>query len=283
MTSSEDAVSGAIGGVLLIALVLIGAAIVGTFVTSQPLPEKIPKVQFSVKDVDTNGDGIGDELVLEHEGGESLKKSAFRVRVGSTLLTPGDPNCTIRDGIDEVNRWSMGDRIIITGQPGMESVGLVYTEGSGGTLLRSVYSPGGFDYVFPAPDPDEVVDVPAPYPTAGPFGDLAWQFPSTGDPQPTFAPIDKNLRVFVAATDHTMAVPANVTKVFDCGIDGDGDDLREIIDAIAEAQGGVVELSDGNFRGSGQITLGASNTTLIGQGSLSTTLEITSKGGSNYL
>ncbi len=50
MTSREDAVSEAIGGVLLIALVLIGAALVGTYVASQPLPEKIPKVQFSVKE-----------------------------------------------------------------------------------------------------------------------------------------------------------------------------------------------------------------------------------------
>ncbi len=49
MTSREDAVSEAIGSVLLIALVLIGAAIVGTYMMSQPLPEKIPKVQFSVK------------------------------------------------------------------------------------------------------------------------------------------------------------------------------------------------------------------------------------------
>jgi FlaG/FlaF family flagellin (archaellin) len=35
MKSREDAVSGAVGGVLLIALVLIGAAIVGTWVTSK--------------------------------------------------------------------------------------------------------------------------------------------------------------------------------------------------------------------------------------------------------
>ena len=62
MTSSGDAVSEAIGGVLLIALVVIGAAIVGTYIASQPLPEKIPKVQFSVKDVDLDGDGDGDRI-----------------------------------------------------------------------------------------------------------------------------------------------------------------------------------------------------------------------------
>ncbi len=66
MTNREDAVSEAIGGVLLIALVLIGAAIVGVYVMSQPLPEKIPKVQFSVKR------HAAEPYHLEHEGGESL-------------------------------------------------------------------------------------------------------------------------------------------------------------------------------------------------------------------
>ena len=72
MTSREDAVSEAIGGVLLIALVLIGAAIVGTYVASQPLPEKIPKVQFSVKESGRT------TSILEHEGGESLDEGDIR-------------------------------------------------------------------------------------------------------------------------------------------------------------------------------------------------------------
>jgi PKD repeat protein len=133
----------------------------------------------------------------------------------------------------------------------------------------------GFGYVYPAPDPAEAVDVPPPAPAATAYDDLAWQFPSTADPQPTFAP-DNNITVYVAAKDSTVVAPPNAT-LYRC--DGAGDEV-EINTAIAAAQGGVVELLDGNFRCSGRITL-AANTTLRGQGSLNTTVEIVAKSGSS--
>ena len=128
----------------------------------------------------------------------------------------------------------MGDRIRIEGNAGAESVGLVYSGGSGETLLRvRPNSPWGFDYVFPSFDPSETVDVPRPFGPAGEYGDLAWQFPDTGDPQPLFPPANGK-HVFVAAREHTMAVPAGVDRVFQC--DGD-DDEREINDALAVRPG----------------------------------------------
>jgi hypothetical protein len=269
MTNREDAVSEAIGGVLLIALVLIGAALVGTYVASQPLPEKVPKVQFSVKET---SDGT---LILEHEGGESLGDDAFDILVDGAIVPNGHRD--LQPSTDSI--WSIGDRIVISHNSNAKSVGIVYKDGSGDTLLRSINSPDGYRYVFPAPDPDEVVDVPRSFAGAGEYGDLAWQFPAMGDPQPTFAPINTK-HVFVAAKEHTMQVPSDVLKVFQCG--GDGDDEREINDAIEMAQGGIVELSDGNFLASGRITL-PEHTTLIGQGSLKTTLQIKANGGSGYL
>src|SRR5690606_33215884 len=119
MPSREDAVSGVIGGVLLIALVLIGAAIVGTYVASQPLPEKVPKVQFNVK-------GTEDLtiLYLEHAGGESLRYGTFDVLVDGAVH-PSRCWSIIPDS----DIWSLGDRIRIeclTANP--HSVGLVYRE-----------------------------------------------------------------------------------------------------------------------------------------------------------
>ncbi len=124
-----------------------------------------------------------------------------------------------------------------------------------------------------------MVDVPDPYPPAGEYGDLEWQFPATGDPQPLFPPANPT-HVFVSSKVHSMAVPAGVTKIYQC----DGvDDEREINDALVYAQGGIVELSDGDFRCHGRIPVPA-ETTLRGQGSLLTTLEITATdGGSGYL
>ena len=147
----------------------------------------------------------------------------------------------------------------------------------GGTLFPAAGESAGYGHVFPAPDPSEAVDVPAPFPAPRADGIRTRQFPVTADPQPTFAPINGN-HVYVAARDST--VTPNGTPLFVC--DGAGDE-REINDAIAAAQGGVVELLDGNFRCSDRITL-RNNTTLRGQGSANTTIEIRAKpGGSGYL
>jgi len=82
----------------------------------------------------------------------------------------------------------------------------------------------------------------------------------------------------VAASDSEN--PTGHSPLFVC--DG-SDDEREINDAISMAAGGVVELLDGNFRCSGRITL-REHTTLVGQGSALTTIEIKADPGqSGYL
>ncbi len=154
---------------------------------------------------------------------------------------------------------------------------LAYSNGSGETPPQSADSPDGFGYVFPTSVPSEVVNLPGPFPAAGEYGDLAWQFPATADPQPTFAPIN-NKHVYVAASDTTISPPGS--PLFFC----DGiDDEVEINQALSIGQGGVVELLDGTFRCSGRITL-REHTTLKGQSSLKTTVEVTAKdGGSGFL
>ena len=154
---------------------------------------------------------------------------------------------------------------------------LAAADGSSGTRLLQAAAPGEFGYVYPAPDPSDPVDVPAPFPVspASPAHGLQTrQFPATADPQPTFAPNNTN-HVYVAAKDSTIT-PPNAT-LYRC--DGVGDE-REINDAIGAAQGGVVELLDGSFRCSDRITL-LQNTTLQGQGSANTTIEIVAKSGSS--
>ncbi|KAF5056616.1 hypothetical protein DSECCO2_365490 [anaerobic digester metagenome] len=272
MTNREDGVSEVIGGVLLIALVLIGATLVGTYVASQPLPEKVPKVQFSVMDVDTDRDGVGDRIILKHEGGESLDQDIFYVIIDGKNINWSQ--CTISGG---GTLWELGKRIVIDNYVGdRNSVGLVYKGGSGETLLRAPNSPWGFDIVFPSYDPNETIDIPAPFPGEEEYGDLAWQFPETGDPQPLFPPLNSK-HVYVAAKDSTITPPN--PPLFVC--DGVNDE-SEINDAIAIAEGGIVELLDGNFKCAGRITL-REHTTLWGQGSLSTTIETKANGGSGYL
>ncbi|MGD9937655.1 MAG: type IV pilin N-terminal domain-containing protein [Methanoregulaceae archaeon] len=265
MTNCEDGVSEVIGGVLLIALVLIGAALVGTYVTSQPLPEKVPKVQFNIKEI--NG-----AIYLEHEGGESLRDKDFSIIInGNPIL---ESSWYIEPDNDDL--WTLGERIVIPAHSEAESIGLVYKGGSGETLLRAPNSPWGFDIVFPSFDPNETIDIPEPFSVGGEYGDLDWQFPETSDPQPLFTPLNSK-HVYVAAKDSTITPPN--PPIFVC--DGINDE-SEINDAIAIAEGGIVELLDGNFKCSGRITM-RERTTLWGQGSLSTTIETKANGGSGYL
>ena len=144
--------------------------------------------------------------------------------------------------------------------------------------LASGDASDGFGHVYPAPDPSDPVDVPAPFSASPAAVAKTRLFPVTAEPQPTFAPNNGSAHVYVAARDSTMA-PPNAT-LFVCG--GAGDEV-EIAAAIAAAPGGIVELLDGSFRCSGRITLPA-NTTLQGQGSSRTTIEILAKnGGTGYL
>ncbi len=266
MTNREDGVSEVIGGVLLIALVLIGGTLVGTYVASQPLPEKVPKVQFNIKEIDNT-------IYLEHEGGESLRQADFSIVINGQPISSSLWSIVPNDN----DIWSVGKRIVIENyNRDCNSVGLVYTGGSGETLLRAPSSPWGFNIVFPSFDPNETIDIPAPFPGGDEYGDLDWQFPETSDPQPLFPPLNSK-HVYVAAKDSTITPPN--PPLFVC--DGVNDE-SEINDAIAIAEGGIVELLDGNFKCAGRITM-REHTTLWGQGSLSTTIETKANGGSGYL
>ena len=203
MTSSEDAVSEAIGGVLLIALVLIGAAHRrAPTCCRSPCPRRSRRCSSASRRYGGNiyprARGRG-----EPERGRSSRSSIDGVTYRNGRLR------RIESGGS--TRWTMGDRISITEHAGAESVGLVYSGGSGETLLRSSSSPGGFDYVFPSSDPTEVVDVPPPFSRRrDDYGDLAWQFPDRPATRSRlFPPIQRQARLsWRRKRTSTMHVPS---------------------------------------------------------------------------
>lgn len=281
MPRAEDAVSESIGSVLLIALVVIGAAIVGVYVMSQPLPEKIPKVQFNVKVVDN-------DLVLEHVGGESLATGTYRVIVDGTSIDPHQP-------------WAMGGTIVLPGYRNARSVQLVYSDSSGDILLRSVGSPWGF-YVLPGYDPEETINVPPPQPVTnytfwnGSRPDN-WPLETGIDQSPDTVNWTSSRVAYVAAHDTKIFPPdpsivptglqdPPVPRLFVC--DGSDDD-REINDALEmvqgenKDQGGTVVLLGGTFTCSGRIRV-PDYTRLVGQGSANTKVRVFADAGqSGYL
>lgn len=282
MLNLDDAVSEAIAGVLLIALVLIGFSIVGLYITSNPLPEKVPNVQFSIR----NGSSSSpDDLVLIHEGGEELRTGSFYVMVDEIKKESGSPsgysvwNST---GAGAVS-WRIGDRVVIPNCGGAKRVALVYSGGSGDTALRSIYSPGGF-YVFPSRDADERIDVPTPNPTTYPWPPwnqsrpITWPGESGIDPSEDTVIFDESKIAYVAA--HDSSNPSGYSPLFVC--DG-SDDESQINDALSMVRGGTVILLDGSFHCSDRIRV-PGHTNLTGQNSTLTHVEILAPSGqSGYL
>lgn len=118
-------VSEVIGSVLLISLVVAGAAIVGIVLLSQQTPTKIPNVNFMV-----GRDPLGSQLYLYHNGGESLKKGAFSVVVDGVAQP-----YVILGGTDN---WSLGKNLCLTFSSPPKQVQVIYnTTGSGATVLSS--------------------------------------------------------------------------------------------------------------------------------------------------
>jgi len=273
-TSPEDGVSAAIAGVLLIALVLIGSGIVAAFVLGQPFPEKIPKVQFGIKQVDET------TLVLVHEGGDSLQSGSFNVVVDGTHIGPTGYSIRRPGGFTDLTWWNLSSYVVIplSSPKTVRSVALTYAGGTGETVIRSSSSPLGY-FIFPSYDPNEKVEIPVPIPThVDPGGDIPIpDWPTTEDPQPTFTPVNSK-QIYVAAEDsnpsEVLSLIGAGNRVFVCN--GDADE-QEINDALSLGQGGIVHLLAGNFQVSGRLVL-QTHTTLQGAGSGLTILKIRGSG-----
>jgi len=267
---TSDAVSDVIAAALLIALVVLGFTVVASYVMSSPLPEKVPKVQFSVRN------GSSGDLLLIHEGGEELSNGGFSVLIdGVNRFNSDGP---LKYTISPAGSWKIGTSVHLPNSAGARSVTLIYTAGSGETALRSVSAPEGF-YVFPSRDPNETVDLPSPLPTPGPSGPFPDSVTTDILPSAYCGEIDLNKVYYVKAHDSTI-VPEK-PPLFVC--DGSNDE-KEINDALAIGKGGVVVLLDGHFLCSGRITP-HSNTLLKGQGAGVTIIEVkpSTPGGSGYL
>jgi protocatechuate 3,4-dioxygenase beta subunit len=126
----ESGASEVIGAVLLVGLVVIGGAVVATFVFGQPTPKAVPHVSFGVSLDDT------DTLVLHHNGGDTLIPKEYGVYVyytDGTLSEATDSETSVA--------WSSGGALPIGRDPDKRvgHVVLAFKDGSGGeTVLRRV-------------------------------------------------------------------------------------------------------------------------------------------------
>ncbi len=126
---SEDAVSELIGGILLISIVTLAAAVIVVMLLSQPSVSHIPKIDAVV----TNESRT---VYLYHGGGDAIEQGQL------DILINGEPiamtSVQVR-GEDNSWPWDLGKTLIVT-YPGPEMparVDLIYTGDGSGTLLKT--------------------------------------------------------------------------------------------------------------------------------------------------
>ena len=75
----ESAVSPVIGVILMVAITVILAAVIGAFVFGMGTPEKTPAANIEI----TSAEATGDTITLEHRGGDSLPMDDVKIIVKS--------------------------------------------------------------------------------------------------------------------------------------------------------------------------------------------------------
>jgi flagellin-like protein len=136
LLTEDRAVSPVIGVILMVAITVILAAVIGTFVLGlgDQVSESAPQASFSF-DFTDSGDGFngdpGDTVTLTHEGGETLEASNIDVE--------GDNSTTALSGSFS-GAVSAGSSAELTGVDTGEVVRVIWTNPAGGgtnTIARA--------------------------------------------------------------------------------------------------------------------------------------------------
>lgn len=117
-----------VGSLMLMGVMMVGAAMVTGYVLSAPPPEEIPAINFGAA-VDADG------VTLHHTGGDSLAWGSYRFYV---IRSGALENVT--ELIEDRTTWTMGQsrRLTLTGAAADVLI-LTYKSPSGGeTILRRV-------------------------------------------------------------------------------------------------------------------------------------------------
>jgi len=136
LLQDEDAVSPVIGVILMVAITVILAAVIGTFVLGlgDQVQSSAPNSNFQF-DYDGSFDsgGASDNIMtVTHNGGQDVTTGNLVVQVGSTDAYDGSDGSTATNWDDTVgtNNWNSGDSTISTG----DAIDLGYDAATGGDI-----------------------------------------------------------------------------------------------------------------------------------------------------
>ena len=81
LLTDEDAVSPVIGVILMVAITVILAAVIGTFVLGlgNNLQQQAPQATFNINSTQLDESGSSDDFVITHSTGDSVEKSNINV------------------------------------------------------------------------------------------------------------------------------------------------------------------------------------------------------------
>ena len=132
LLTDDDAVSPVIGVILMVAITVILAAVIGTFVLGlgQNVQSTAPQASFSF---DQSGSGDAAEVTITHDGGDTISQEDIKITVagdsasvwsGSKDITAGD-SVTVTDG--KVDDAGDGDGNVDKG----DTIRVIWTSDSG--------------------------------------------------------------------------------------------------------------------------------------------------------
>jgi flagellin-like protein len=126
LCSDENGVSEVIGTILLISITVLAAAIVATFLFSQPHPEKIPSFNAVIWN-------DSQQIYIRHDGGDPLYYQNTKIYVNSTDVTSKFNLSTARN--TPWNITSIGDVLVYSaGTSPVSTVKVIY-KGPGGSAV----------------------------------------------------------------------------------------------------------------------------------------------------
>ena len=134
----DDAVSSVLGVVLMVAVTIILAAVIGTFVLGigSELTDSSPQAQWEFSE-NLNGSGANNGTVLIlHGGGDDVKKSTIEVTIGGTTMYD-NAQSQVGGGYTITDNW--GDPITTGDRLEIEESGQELNEGD---VVRIIWSNG---------------------------------------------------------------------------------------------------------------------------------------------
>ncbi len=117
---SDSAASEVIGVLIIIGIVIAGLTIVGVMVFSQPLPEEIPAIKFTVVNLFDQNGVPRNVIRIVHDGGDPIPVEQLSFLLDDIPV----PDSQINPSSD---LFSFGEYIDIPTKGGKPKIGIVYS------------------------------------------------------------------------------------------------------------------------------------------------------------